>query len=328
MRAKLLFLAAVMMVGCSDDEATPAVVGDAAPETIGIDVADSSPRDTAVDSTVADSAIDSGTEDTAKPDTADSATTETALDTAVIETALDTAMDTTLADTTEAAVDSADTALLDALDTSVTDAMFAVAPTCDGTIGTAEYGVHVEGKNQYTHTGTSTTWYVTWDDTALYVAIANANVAEGAVVYIDANPVAPPIGGTAADGNLAGHTYDSTNFAMLPFRANLVAYAKSTYLELRTATGTGTWSTPTSPFGCFDGSGSTREFRIPWSAIGGRPASFGFLGYVTSGAGFVYGEVPMANPEGTIGASATATKYFHVGATGPTSTTNAFADER
>ena len=135
-------------------------------------------------------------------------------------------------------------------------------------------------------------------------------------------------GGSASDGNLAGYEYDNTKLATLPFRANLVAFAKNDYREYRTANGTGGWSDPTTAFGCFASSGTTRELTIPWSAVGGRPASFGILGYVTSSTGYAFAEAPNANPDGTIGLAATATKYFHVGSTGPASTTNAFADER
>jgi hypothetical protein len=265
--------------------------------------------------------------DTNSADTRDSA----AVDTAVVDSGTDTSTaDTMVADSgsdTSVTDSASDTLAVDsATDMGIVETIdFAPAPTCDGTIGTSEYGTHVDGGNRYTHTGTSTVWYMTWNDTALHLAISNANVAEGAVVYVDANPVT---GGTDADGNTAGYTYDSTKLATLPFRANLVAYVKSTYREYRTSDGSGGWSSPTASAGCFASSGTTREFSIPWSALGGRPASFGVLAYVTSGGGFVYGEMPMANPDGSIGTSATATKYFHVGATGPGSTAAAFADER
>jgi len=313
MRSKLLVFAVLALVGCSEEETTPAAVAkDAAPETVGLDV--SNPPDSTTDTRV-DSATDAGS-DTAMPDTA---MPDTAMDTR------DTALDT--ADT--AVVDSApDTSADTAVDAAVDAPAFGPAPTCDGTIAAGEYGVHVNGNNQVTNTTTSNTWYMTWDDTSLYLALANANVAEGAVIYIDANVVAPPSGGTNSDGNLAGYTYDATKLATLPFRANLVAYAKSTYREYRTSDGSGGWSTPTTAFGCFASSGTTRELSIPWSALGGRPSSFGVLAYVTSGAGFVYAQIPTANPGGNIGTTATATKYFHVGATGPGSTATAFADER
>lgn len=314
MRSKLLVLAAVVLVGCSEDEPqSPSVVTDSAPETIGVDaVVDSKAP---VDSTVADTGVADTRADVA--DTAMETATDTGVDTMVDttvdvapDTIVDTAVDDTLGDTST-----------DALDTSVADAAFPAAPTCDGTIATAEYA------SQYVSGGT--TWHVTWDDSTLYLGLTNADVNEGAIVYIDANPVAPPAGGTDADGNLAGYTYDSTKLATLPFRANLVVYAKKTYREYRTADGAGGWSSPTTTFGCFGDSGTTRrEFSIPWSALGGRPTAFGMLGYVTSGAGFVYGEFPTANPDGTTGTTATATKYFHVASTGPASTATAFADER
>jgi hypothetical protein len=326
MRSKLLVLAVVTLVGCSEDATNPGTVAeDAAPETIGLDV--TMPVDSATDSAVDSTAADSGA-DTSTPDTSSDARDSATVDSAVVDSAADTAVadtavaDTAVADTADAIVDSA----LDAPTDIATDTIgFAPAPTCDGTIATAEYGVHVAGSNQYTNSDTSQTWYMTWDDTAVYFAVTNANAAEAAVVYLDANPVT---GGTDADGNTAGYTYDSTKLATLPFRANLVAYAKSGYREYRTADGSGGWSSETTTFGCFAASGTTREFSVPWSALGGRPASFGVLAYVTSSGGFVYGEIPMANPGGSVGTSAVATKYFHVGSTGPTGTASAFSDER
>ena len=48
--------------------------------------------------------------------------------------------------------------------------------------------------------------------------------------------------------------------------------------------------------------GTSREIAIPWSAItGGRkPAAFSFLGYITTGDGFVYAQLPPENGSGKI----------------------------
>src|SRR6516162_8881031 len=89
-------------------------------------------------------------------------------------------------------------------------------PTIDGLIGSGEYG----SNNSLSNAGnTGQTWYMTWDASNLYVAIVNANVSEGAVVYV-ADP------NNNATGNLTGFNYDGTNFASLPFRATLVTYFK------------------------------------------------------------------------------------------------------
>ncbi|HXG63908.1 MAG TPA: alpha-amylase family glycosyl hydrolase [Blastocatellia bacterium] len=200
-------------------------------------------------------------------------------------------------------------------------------PTVNGNIGANEYGVHVDGQNQQS-TGTAQTWYMTWDDTNLYVAVTNANLGEGAVIYVDRNPVSPVNGGSNADGSLAGFNYDNTNFAALPFRADFVAYFKDGYREFRTANGAGGWSSQTAFFGNYaSGEGNVRELAIPWSAItgGGRPASFLFFAYLTSPGGYVFGEVPQENPDMFIGTSATYTHYYTVSSTADGASTKPFS---
>src|ERR1700680_109622 len=79
-------------------------------------------------------------------------------------------------------------------------------PTIDGSIGTGEYGTNNSLQNAG-HTGQ--TWYMTWDVTNLYVGIVNANLSEGAVIYI----------GTGGSGTTSGNNYDNTSFSSLPFPA-------------------------------------------------------------------------------------------------------------
>ncbi|MCA1850280.1 MAG: hypothetical protein LC672_04330, partial [Acidobacteria bacterium] len=175
-----------------------------------------------------------------------------------------------------------------------TEAQFAT-PTTNGIIGSNEYGAHQDGQNQQS-TGSGQNWYVTWDDANLYVGITNANLGEGAVIYIDHNPVSPVNSGSNSDGTLAGFNYDNTNFSRLPFRADFVTYFKDGYREFRSSNGSGGWSGQTSFFGRYaQGSGNVRELAIPWSAVtgGGRPPSFLFFGYLTSPGGFVFGQVPQ-----------------------------------
>jgi hypothetical protein len=197
-------------------------------------------------------------------------------------------------------------------------------PIVDGTIGAAEYGVHSDGQNQQTSGGTI--WYMTWDATNLYVGISGANTAEGAVIYLDKNPIAPINGGTNADGTLVGQAYDGTSFAALQFRADVVLYAKSGYRDYRTADGAGGWSGPTTGFGAFaESAGAVREFSFPWSAIGGQPAAFNWFGYVTSPGGFVYGQVPTENSGGSIGTAARYDRYYTVSSTANGSSTKPFS---
>ncbi|HJQ26123.1 MAG TPA: alpha-amylase family glycosyl hydrolase [Blastocatellia bacterium] len=200
-------------------------------------------------------------------------------------------------------------------------------PTVNGSIAANEYGVHSDGQNQQS-TGTGQTWYMTWDDTNLYVGITNANLGEGAVIYIDKDPVSPVNGGTNANGNLTGFSYDNTNFAALPFRADFVTYYKDGYREYRTANGAGGWSAQTAFFGSYaSGPGNVRELAIPWSAItgGGRPASFLFFGYLTSPGGFVYGQVPQDNAGAFIGTSASYSHYYTVSSTANGASTKPFS---
>jgi len=203
-------------------------------------------------------------------------------------------------------------------------------PTVDGSIATNEYGVHTNGQNQETHPN-GQVWYMTWDASNLYVAITSAIVGEGAVIYIDADPIEPINGGTNANGTLNGYNYDGTNFDTLQFRADFVCYVKNGYREYRNANGSSAWGAATTAFGTYADDGSSlREFSIPWSAItgGGIPASFTWFGYVTSSTGYVYGEMPSANPgDTTIGTNARWERYYTVSSTSNGSATKPFSQD-
>jgi len=195
-------------------------------------------------------------------------------------------------------------------------------PTIDGSIANGEYGTN----NQLNNAGnTGQTWYMTWDSNSLYVAIANANVHEGLVLYI-ADP------NTNANGSIAGFNYDGASFSSLPFRAQFVTYAKNGYREYRNSDGSGGWGGSTAFYGQFaDDGGGTREVAIPWSAItgSGLPSSFVFFGYLVSGGGYVYGQAPSDNNiGGFIGLNATATQYFAVVNTGNGTSTPPFSLEQ
>ena len=199
-------------------------------------------------------------------------------------------------------------------------------PVIDGVIQPGEYGGGQNGTNQI-GTNTSQTWYMTWDASNLYVGIANANVNEGAVLYVDANPANPPGGGTNANGNLTGFNYDGEEIATLPFRAQFVTYFKNGYNECRKSDGSGNWTGQTSSYGTYASMGSSREFAIPWSAVtgGGMPASFLFLGLLTSSTGYVYGQAPNGNAGGSVGVSAVYTQYFAVNSTANGASTPPFS---
>lgn len=200
-----------------------------------------------------------------------------------------------------------------------------VGPAQNGAIGTSEYGTHTDGSNQNTNGAVVT--YVSWDATNLYVAATGANLAEGMVFYLDKDPQVPVNGGTNTNGTNVGFNYDGANFAELQFRADLVMYVKSSYREYRTADGSNGWSAATAAFGSYgeNSTGSIREFSIPWSAIGGMPSSMNFFSYITSSGGFVYGEQPTENGEGSIGTSARFDRYFTVTTTTVGSSTPPFS---
>ncbi|TAE74997.1 MAG: T9SS C-terminal target domain-containing protein [Bacteroidetes bacterium] len=180
-------------------------------------------------------------------------------------------------------------------------------PSINGNIGVNEYGNHSNTQNF------DQDWYLTWDNTNLYIAIQNSDLNETAILYLKTNPTQPINGGTNADGTNIGSIFDNTNFAELPFRANLFIAFRNTYREYRTSTGSNTWSSSTTFFGSYaDGAGNVREVSIPWSVIGGRPASFAWFGYITRNTGFVYKTVPSINATGNIGTSARYERYYIV----------------
>ena len=111
---------------------------------------------------------------------------------------------------------------------------------------------------------------MTWDANNLYVGIVNANLSEGAVIYVTGNPQSPPTCCTDADGNLTGFNYDGTDFSSLPFRAKFVTYVKTDYREYRNSDGAGGWTAAGFRLRQYADNSSnqnTREVAIPWSAI-------------------------------------------------------------
>ncbi len=210
-------------------------------------------------------------------------------------------------------------------------------PVIDGFIASGEYG----SNNSLSNAGnTGQTWYMTWDANNLYVGIVNANLSEGAVIYVTGNPQNPVTCCSNADGNLTGFNYDGTDFSSLPFRAKFVTYFKGdtvnnndVYREYRNSDGSGNWTSSTSNYGLYASNPpihNTREVAIPWTAInsGGIPSSFVFFGYLTSSGGYVYGEAPSDNPGAFIGTSATYTQYYAIVNTGNGTSTPPFSLEQ
>jgi hypothetical protein len=175
-------------------------------------------------------------------------------------------------------------------------------PTCDGTIGANEYG---PAQNAFTTNGMQT-WSMTWNATNLYVGLTNAAVTEAVVLYV---------GYGGMNFLTAGQTYDNTRPSSLIFNANAVVYAKKSYNEVRIVSNN-VWTVSNGNV-TFCDSGQTRELVIPWSLLGanGRPASFRWVGYVTSNSGFVYAQVPQSNPSGNIGTNATFPNDYFVSST-------------
>jgi len=185
-------------------------------------------------------------------------------------------------------------------------------PTVNGTIAASEYGIHTDGSNQQS-SGTTIT-YMTWNATNLFIGVSAANTAEGFVIYFDKDNATPIDGGTNASGTNVGNPYDGTNFAQLPFRADIVLYVKNGYREFRTFNSSNGWTAATVSFGTYaETLGTEREFSIPWASFpGGKPAAFNWFSYVTSGGGFVYGQVPTANGSGAIGTTARYERYYNL----------------
>ncbi len=199
------------------------------------------------------------------------------------------------------------------------------APTINGTIATNEYGTHTNGANQETNT---ITWYSSWSGTDLFFGIGNTNnnSTEAAVIYIDTNPIVPVNGGADANGTNVGNPYDRATYNPA-FRADYVLYFKNGYYELRASNGTGGWNaTPVTTGLTYAqsgiGAGQSQEISIPWSALGGFPASFNFsVSKVYDGGAAnngIYGQLPTDNPGGVQNQTAYtlfANRYYTVSST-------------
>lgn len=198
------------------------------------------------------------------------------------------------------------------------------APTINGSLGTNEYGTHTNGQNQ--QLSNSRTWYMTWNDTALFVFVSGAGSGNRVLMYFDVDPITPINGGTSTNGTLTGVSYSNTQLSPLPFRADAFVALETGYRQLNQESG-GTFGTginATSRTGwSFSNSGSDFEVAIPWSDLtgAGRPSSFAWCGYVTDNnvGGNYFSPVPTENVAGVIGTTGIRyERYYIVNNTGTT----------
>lgn len=220
--------------------------------------------------------------------------------------------------------------LIATLSISVVSAQFNT-PTLDGTIGAGEYGSHIDGANQ--QTSGAVTWYMTWDNTYLYLAATGLDPNNDAVnLYIDANPALPVNGNNTFLGSLTTEAYDQVT-TELPFQADYFGFVKSTYDEWKNDDAAGGWGAGTTASVTVAVTGTSIEFRVPWTEITGgvRPASFNwmaFLSYDNAGFNGTFSPVPVLNPTGGAGSTPItlwATRYYTVESTDNGTATSPFA---
>jgi hypothetical protein len=281
-------LAALRLAACAEGEGTGGFVAST----------DATARDARADTSngdageiLADSAVD--------------ATADAATDSAIVDATTDAALDAGPVDAGPRDGGPVDAAPVDA---GPVDAgpRFGAPPTCDGTLALGEYpATYATAEGQSVG--------VAWDDTNLYLAVANANLSEGFVFFL----------GDATPGSATGQSYDNLTPA-LPFAARLAIYAKANYQEVR-AFGAGAW-TQTAGLTCFQTSGGaapTREMIVPWAQIGGRPASFNMLNYMVYPNGNSFGAYGVSPTASLLGS--TFSKYFSVASSAPGNGPSAFA---
>ncbi|GCD77397.1 hypothetical protein JCM31826_08790 [Thermaurantimonas aggregans] len=200
-------------------------------------------------------------------------------------------------------------------------------PNRDGSISTGEYGDHTNGRNAWSD-GTRT-WYMTWDNTNLYLAVnSNGNATDDEfVIYIDTDPQTPVNGGSNSNGSLAGINFDGVEYTRLPFRANFLAYIRNGYHQHRTHNGSGGWNSnvDNSTDIVKTTSGNLQEIAINWSLMGGRPSSFNFIIYLNGGTAYGGTSITGASADGGTASDLTGRQYFSIESTGDGSSTPPFS---
>jgi gliding motility-associated-like protein len=144
-------------------------------------------------------------------------------------------------------------------------------------------------------------WYLTWDDTNLYLGRLGGNNFEGTLVYLRADKAGLTFSNTPQQ-------YDnfSPNFSALN-GINFIAYLKQDYDEFRVFS-SGNWTSPNTSlnpsFNTPAGQANSMEVAIPWNTItggNGKPDNLRAVLYQVAPSNFVYGESPWGNGVGTNG---------------------------
>lgn len=177
------------------------------------------------------------------------------------------------------------------------------AVVIDGIVNTggANGSNSVNWENDEVFEGFSTivNWYMTWDDTNLYLGRTGGNNAEGSVIYILA-------GYPGADDTVRAFDYDGLRPELSAMGGlNFAAYFRDTYDEYRTYNaGWSPANTGLNPLFSNQPSGNQMEVVIPWQTItggNGKPDNFRAVMYqivqpgatgCPGSAPFVYGESP------------------------------------
>lgn len=211
-------------------------------------------------------------------------------------------------------------------------------------INTDDYGIG--NVNNYFTGGQR--WYMTWDNTYLYIYLEDANETEYGIVYLDLNPIVPINGGNNIDGSLVGRPFDGLGAPNLPFRADAFLAFNNSDRQIYVSDNGGGWSFVRSGANGFSGVAASddytegyyasndrgtgangdddREFRVAWADINGGaglPTQFAWLGYVSYTNG-MYGDAPGDNPDSTFtaGSNQDLSYYLNVSSTGDGSSSN------
>jgi hypothetical protein len=121
--------------------------------------------------------------------------------------------------------------------------------------------------------------YMSWDDTYLYVGWFGGSPTQQHIIWLDTDPKSSPTTGTGSTSTFAYGNVTAT----LPFTANAFINIQSNSNEYRNFSG-GSWSAGTTGSITTAENGNL-EAKIPWSLIGGKPASMYFLSYINDNTG-------------------------------------------
>ena len=146
--------------------------------------------------------------------------------------------------------------------------------------------------------GNSATWYISWDNTNLYIGRVGGNNGEPQIIYVQAD-----YSGASYTNTPTSYDNFTPSFSGLSGTAgiNFAAYLKSSYDEYRTWGGS-SWSdanTSLSPQYQTVSSAANLEVTISWSKItasNGTPDNFRVVFYQTNGNSgdiFAYGGISI-----------------------------------